>query len=151
MVCPSDETLACYVDRRLSIRESIDVVNHLADCSRCTEIVANVVKTMSEIGEPIERKDLRDYDTRPWSDLTNKERLKRQEGKGCDVCHRNGIGCVVPRTLQASPEGCDIVILEHVSAMGGADQPELLRVKICVDCRPRVEEFIRRILTELTT
>lgn len=40
--CPSDELLAAFVDSRLSVDERHDLMNHLADCARCRELVSSV-------------------------------------------------------------------------------------------------------------
>jgi hypothetical protein len=41
--CEPDEVLAAFVDGRLNDAERARVVSHLADCSRCREVVSSVV------------------------------------------------------------------------------------------------------------
>jgi len=37
--CPNEETMACYIDGLLPKEEVEQILNHLAICDRCREIV----------------------------------------------------------------------------------------------------------------
>lgn len=47
--CPDPETLAAYIDDRLSAPDRAAVEAHLADCDACREVVVDTVATMPEV------------------------------------------------------------------------------------------------------
>lgn len=49
--CPSSETLASYIDRRLSQAERNRVDVHLANCARCMQVVGGVMWAISQEGK----------------------------------------------------------------------------------------------------
>jgi hypothetical protein len=47
--CPSDAALGAYIDKRASLAERYRVELHMARCSRCVEVVANVIQFFSVV------------------------------------------------------------------------------------------------------
>lgn len=53
---PSDQVIAAFLDRRLSLAERNLVIAHMADCVRCRSIVTEVMRTTAdlEVSQPID-------------------------------------------------------------------------------------------------
>ncbi len=46
--CPDEETLACFIDRRLDKKEDEKIILHLLCCPKCSELVALAMKMMGQ-------------------------------------------------------------------------------------------------------
>lgn len=47
--CPDDETVAAYLDRRLSTADAACVVTHMAACGTCVELLAAIAAGLDPI------------------------------------------------------------------------------------------------------
>ncbi|MFH1338855.1 MAG: hypothetical protein ABIH40_03325 [Candidatus Omnitrophota bacterium] len=46
--CPDEETLACFIDRRLDKKEDEKIMPHLISCPKCSEIVLLAMKMIRQ-------------------------------------------------------------------------------------------------------
>lgn len=65
--CPDPELLAAFVERRLAPDEVGALEGHLADCARCQETLATLVRALPVLqGEPERRWDVSGWLSSPW-------------------------------------------------------------------------------------
>ncbi|MBI3651641.1 MAG: hypothetical protein HY231_11545 [Acidobacteria bacterium] len=50
--CPDTESLAVYLEHKLSVKETAKLEGHFAGCRICREIIAQVIKSEAEIPAP---------------------------------------------------------------------------------------------------
>jgi hypothetical protein len=51
--CPDIEDLAVYLEHKLSTEETARMESHFVGCRRCREVIVSVVKSESEVPDPI--------------------------------------------------------------------------------------------------
>lgn len=51
--CPDVESLAVYLEHKLSAEEVARLESHFVRCRKCREIIASVIKSESEVPDPI--------------------------------------------------------------------------------------------------
>ena len=62
--------------------------------------------------------------------------------QACYICNRNDWGSAVPVTQFPADHPLVISLTSEISGMGGTDYKEILHFRVCIDCRPKVEDRI---------